>query len=374
MAASYKQRLLSLQREYERRLDADLGELGKQIGRLVQAAAITSPTGERIVPNLRRVKERLRQNIWSQIVKPYFIGAADEAITPSPSLSSDGKGERVNPQSPFARLLMEGIQGAVRIEAERQISIVKKYADERVWEWLTRPGRVAEMGIRGQIAGKLILAEQKFTYDPFHMFVYGNSPYKLSDRVWNTAIDVRARIDALLDYEIPQGTAAVKIADLLVPFLNPSERGIVTSKPYGQVGSYSARRLARTEITAAAGRSVIAASAANPWVSGVDWALSAGHPRIDICDQIATIGMGGGRIREPYPVGSVPPYPAHPHELCTLIPAVTATPAEVTRQLRTEIEDSAENAVSLRGVFNLEWLVLALMYGWLGSVVEGLGQ
>jgi hypothetical protein len=31
----------------------------------------------------------------------------------------------------------------------------------------------------------------------------------------------------------------------------------------------------------------------NAFVSGMDWALSARHPRVDICDRLATIGMGG---------------------------------------------------------------------------------
>jgi hypothetical protein len=82
----------------------------------------------------------------------------------------------------------------------------------------------------------------------------------------------------------------------------------------------------------------MASSNANPFVTGIDWALSASHPRIDICDSLATIGMGGGRLKEPYPKGSVPSYPAHPQELCSLLPFVTEQPTEVRQEIYNQYE------------------------------------
>src|SRR5215207_9714743 len=97
MAASYKQRLLRIQRDFERQLDADLGELAQQIGQRVLARAVPVEGGERAVPNQQNVRAALRREIWAGILKPYFIGASDEAL------------DRTRPQSEYARLIVEGI-------------------------------------------------------------------------------------------------------------------------------------------------------------------------------------------------------------------------------------------------------------------------
>src|SRR5690606_14807505 len=157
------------------------------------------------------------------------------------------------------------------------------------------------------------LVRPRGVYDPWHLWVDPNG-YRLSDRVWRTAVDVRSRVDRLLDTEIARGTSAVDIADLLEDFLTPGARRIRTNTPYGQEGSYAARRLARTEITAAAGRATVNAAHANPFVEGLQWRLSASHPRIDICDEYARGGPNGDGI---YAVGDAPPYPAHPQCICS---------------------------------------------------------
>ena len=192
------------------------------------------------------------------------------------------------------------------------------------------------------------------------MFVYQDKPYRLSDRVWRTAIDVRANIDQLLDYHIPQGVAAVDLAEYLVQYLTPGERPITTKTPYGIEGSYSARRLARTEITAAAGRSTINASIINPYIVGDQWTLSASHPEFDICDKNAAGGPNGDGI---YPPQNFPIYPAHPHCLCYIVPIVTQNPAQVTQALRDEIDNRTDFALSMEGIFALHWFIETLLSG-----------
>jgi hypothetical protein len=349
MADTWNAKRLRHERDYEARLDREMGDLARRIGVFVRRQAGADGT----IQNTQRAKNLLKQEAWRQ-VKDYFIGSGADAL--------DG----ARPQSAYARLLTEGIEGAIRIQVERQVAIVRKYADPVVERFLTQPGR--RQGVRE-------IGDRRPGYDPFHLFVYGNNPYQLSDRVWQTAIDVRARIDALLDYEISQGTSAVDIADRLVGFLNPVEAGRVTNKPYGQVGSYSARRLARTEITAAAGRSAINAAIINPYVTYLKWTLSPSHPKIDICDSHAG---GGARGDGTYDPRDFPAYPAHPHCLCAVIPVVTESPAAVTRRLRAEIEElaggrtggSARPVESLRGAFNVDWLVGAIMFGWISGIME----
>ena len=69
-------------------------------------------------------------------------------------------------------------------------------------------------------------------------------------------------------------------------------------------------RLARTEITAAIGRSQLAAGRANPFVDRMRWTLSPNHPRADTCDGFE--GLHG--------IDDVPLYPAHAQCLCYLTP------------------------------------------------------
>jgi hypothetical protein len=197
-------------------------------------------------------------------------------------------------------------------------------------------------------------------YDPFHLFVDPNG-YRLSDRVWRNSIEVRRNIDRVLDYHIPLGTSAVDIADILEKYLKPGAATWRTRKPYGVNGSYAARRLSRTEITAAAGRSFLNASLMNPYVEGVKWNLSPSHPKVDICDDNASGGPDGNGV---YAVEDVPQYPAHPHCLCYLTAEVVKNLAEVTADLRAEIDARSEWALEMEGAFDLAWLIEALLYGW----------
>lgn len=353
--ATYRQRQIALLKTMMARFDGDMVKLAGDVMRVVNRYAVGVLPSQRIVPDDARTRNALRIALWREVVKPYFIGQGDEALTGTV------------PNSPYTRLMVEGIQQATRIEVERQIGIVRKYAgdDPVVWGWLTAGGRrVSELQPK--------ITTRK-AYDGFHLFVDPNG-YVLSDRVWNTAVDVRSKIDRLLLYHIAQGTAAVDIAPLLEQFLTGEAAKVTTQTPYGVVGSYSARRLARTEITAAAGRAVVNASRANPWVDRIEWRLSPSHPKVDICDSLQGV----------YPKNSVPLYPPHPHCLCYLIPLTSATPAEVTAALRAEIDavqnrlgvtDEEARAVRqgilgqfqdvqlLYGVFNAGWMELALMNG-----------
>jgi len=312
MARSFESERLRVLREFENGFTDDMRSVARQLAGIVNRHAQVVPGGvDRVIPQNRRTRENIKNDMWREVLKPYFIGRGEDALT----------GVRAN--SPYAQRIVQGVEVIIQNEVRRQLSIVRKYADPVVWNWLTDSSRViSEIG------------PTRHGYDAFHLFVDRNG-YRLSDRIWNTAVDVRSRIDRLMLYHIQQGTAAVKIADLLVPFLTGEEAGRTTRTPYGTVGSYSARRLARTEITAAAGRAVVNANLANPWVAGTKWNLSPSHPKTDNCDNNAAGGENGV-----YANDAVPQYPDHPHCLCYLTPEVVVQRSEVNRTLREEIDQA----------------------------------
>lgn len=343
MPQTFESQRLRLERTIDKRLTVEHRALARNAGALVLLAARQSAGGERIVPNGRQARATLKDAIWSQVVKPYYVGGGDNPFRDA------------QPQSPFARLLYDGIAGAVRIQAERQAALLNRVIrDEAVLQWLTGPRPFQP------------ITEQRGTYDPFHLWVDPNG-YRLSDRVWRASIDVRSRVDRLLDYHVSRGTSAVRIAELLEDFLTPGARLIRTRTPYGKEGSFAARRLARTEITAAAGRATVNASVANPFVAGVQWVLSNAHRHVDICDENAHGGPNGDGI---YPAGQVPQYPNHPHELCHLSPAPLGTTADLVEQLRGEIRANSPRARAMQGAFNPAWLAQAILSGLLVDLIE----
>jgi hypothetical protein len=338
MPPTFNSRRLRLQREMDARLAEDHRNLARWIAGLVfRAATQRGAEGESIVPNLRSARADLKNTVWEQALKPYYVGTQNDPL----------KG--IVPQSPYARLLVDGIEGQIRIQAERQVAFLQKTVkDQRVLNWLTSPRSIRP-------------ATREFgAYDAFHQWIDPNG-FQLSDRIWRASIDVRSRINRFLDYHIAAGTSAVRMAALLEKFLTPGGAESKTRTPYGTEGSFAARRLARTEIAAAAGRATVNASIVNPFVEGVQWTLSASHGKPDICDDNASGGPNGDGVYAP---DQVPPYPAHPHDLCNLQPVAVGNVSDLVAQLRSDIQARNTQAFDLQGAFNLEFMVGALLSGF----------
>ncbi len=201
-------------------------------------------------------------------------------------------------------------------------------------------------------------------YEPPHRWVDPNG-YRLSDRIWSTSVATRTRIDRFLADEIAKGTSAADLAEKLEQFLLPNRRGITTRRPYGRTASYDAVRLARSEVARAHSAASVQSASSNPFVTGIDWALSGSHPKSDICDRLATIGMGGERLRSPYDPQEAPivVQDSHPQCICNNRPATgdtrkaidkliadraagnlaLATPAQFRRYLRFLLEEYLED-------------------------------
>lgn len=169
-------------------------------------------------------------------------------------------------------------------------------------------------------------------YDPMHTWVDPNG-YQLSGRIWQTGLSTRARMDRVMNDAISQGWSSRRLARHMEQFLRPDRADLRTKKPYGTDGSADAMRLARTEITRAHGQASMTAARLNPYVNLMGWRLSGSHPKPDICDQLAA--------GSPYALNNIPPYPAHPHCLCQLLPIVTTTPDQITADLRQALDEAA---------------------------------
>lgn len=345
MAISYAARRLQIVKEAGTRLKREQADLARRMGGIItNRATATNDAGDRIVPASARVREALEITLWVDVIKPYYMGA------------NEPFGRAGEPQSPYARLIVDGIRSATRNAVDEQVAFLRRVASPIVFAHLT--------GNRPPIR----MTEARGVYDPFYQWLDPNG-YRLSDRVWQTAVESRAAINRFLEYHISAETAAVDIARQLEQFLLPEQRQIQTRRPYGRVGNYSARRLARTEITAAAGRGTINAAQVNPYVGGIRWRLSGSHPRIDICDEYANGGPNQNGI---YPKNGVPQYPPHPHCLCSLLPVMVENPAEVGRNFEAEIQQVTRRAQTLAGIMNPEWLTSAILNGVIDEVITTL--
>ncbi len=147
---------------------------------------------------------------------------------------------------------------------------------------------------------------------------------RLSNRIWKAA---RRNQDVLRDLvvdAVARGRDSVALARDLEQYLKRRTPAAAFPNMMRRMGrripkdlSYEALRLARTEMTAAFGEGTIAAGAVAPSYLGIKWVLSGAHPEPDVCDERARGGPNGNGV---YPKGQEPAYPAHPNDLCSLIP------------------------------------------------------
>ena len=193
---------------------------------------------------------------------------------------------------------------------------------------------------------QVLFRSEHLDYDPLHKFVSSDG-YTLSRRLWLNGKQARKKMDKQLIAGVQSGASAEQVARNMEGLLKqkakrrgsyrvwrPAEPGAPPGTEGRWVATpnvpYPAWRLARTEISASAGRFTMASARANPFVQRMEWRLSQNHPRIDICDNLAQ--------SSPYPIDNVPPFPAHPNCLCILVPLVTRSPEDVVKELRAARE------------------------------------
>lgn len=271
------------------------------------------------------------------------------------------------PLSPYATLINRWVAYTTVKAVRNHQRWMQRHVPEDAFNWLKtarRPENVREMiRVEARVMPGFLrnaLAE----YDPLHLWIDGKER-RLSDRIWRTGGDTRERLDAMLAEQIRNGNSAFNIAKKAEQFLLPGRAALRTDKPYGKDASYRGMVLGRTEITRAHGEATLISARLNPYVEGIDWALSASHPKLDICDALATLGMGGGRMREPYGLYDVPSYPPHPQCLCNLQSVVVKDMAAVTADLRAWMEAGEEPPITPAADDTLLWILFgAAFYSW----------
>lgn len=351
MARSYRARALAVMRQNETAMSALYAGLERDVAAIVQRRADADG-------NVPRSATFEIQQQAGELVRRFFLGRNGRGEWAPFDTVGNGA---VIPLSPYMRQLWAAIRAAVRIPIEQSAAIlerrlpldvltVMRAADVNPFaaakQQVAEMGRNQELGIRNQalrIPNSLFLipnslvAEQLFrpnplaSYEPAHTWVDPNG-HRLSDRVWNTAGSTRQRLDAYLEQAIREGRGALQMSRELEQFLIPGQ-GLRTSKPYGANASFDGMRLARTEISRAAQEAQRMAAAMNPFVSGLKWNLSASHPKIDVCDDLARGGPAGDGVY------SVEAYPGRPHPqcLCYGTNVLITNPDGILNELRADI-------------------------------------
>jgi hypothetical protein len=309
----------------QQRYDADMRRLAMLIAMLLLQYSRGGA-----LPTDARSRLSLKAAIWAQVLKPYFVGG-DEPF------------RNDVPQSQYARLLRDGIEGAVRIQVKRQQSILRRYVkDAALLSWLLSPNYS-----QPPTMPKVSRPEYK---QPFYSYVDG-SGYTLGDRITRNAVDVRAKVFRMIDWHSANGDAVQATGAALTNFMTIAGRA--TRKPYGDYGAYAPWRGLRGEMLMQTGRAAVLVGLLNPAADGVQWRLSPVHKDTDQCDINASGGANGDGI---YPANSAPPFPNHPGCLCSLV----SVPIENTAQIGAIIAGMmAQNRG--RGMMNEDALTRALL-------------
>ncbi len=269
----------------------------------------------------------------------------------------------VSALSPFADLINQAYVDVVSGAVFAQYKWMMKNVPEDVFRYLSNTtARVPVAEQENRVFRPNLEIDPTRQWVPMHNWTDENG-YRLSDRIWRADQETRRKIDELLAKGLSMGQGSANLSQALEAYLIPTRTGIRTLKPYGKKfgadgASYDAMRLARTELSRAYNNASYISAYLNPYVTGWEWKLSPSHPRSDICDSYATIGMSGQRIRPPYDLNAPEVPPAHPNCLCTGYPAVTDDPKTITEQIRADMEANRQPLVTPAQPFNLiQWFI-----------------
>lgn len=303
-------------------------------------------------------------------IQRFFVG---------PDMRNPFGADGVTPLAPYPELLNKWLAWVTIKVIQKHADLLKKALppDIRFWlasrlsrEQYTPHTHAQKEQFRSNIqaARELFIQNPLVYYDAPHTWIDPRG-YTLSRRIWDSSIEVRRKIDALLDEGIRTGRSAFDIAADLEQFLTPGAALKRTTKPYGRNASYHAMNLGRTEIAYAHSNATRAAGYANPLVDGWEWALSASHPKIDICDELATIGMAGERLRDPYPLDGAEPVvvkDSHPQCLCNNRTSISQNIDDIIAKLRDDMRNNRPAPVTPIDVYNFVRVLMGIYLARLG--------
>lgn len=349
MALSYRSRYLAVVRSNEQAM----AELFTNLARAIASEVTRRADADGNVPRSATFEI---QQAAGQHVQRLFLGRNQRGeLAPFDTLINGA----VIPLAPYMRQLWESIRAAVRIPIEQNAVILANKLPDDVLAVMRGATRNPFVAAKAKVAEQVFRPNPLAAYDAPHEWVDPNG-YRLSDRVWNTAAATRRHVDLYLDASIREGRGALQMSRELERFLTPGRTLPTTSAPYGTTASYDAMRLARTEITHAAGHAAEVSAAMNPFVAAMKWNTSASHPRFDVCDGYASGGPNGDGT---YALGELPPYPAHPHCLCYLSNVMVDADqsASILDELRADIQSARAEFVNLVGPLMVEQFTRLLL-------------
>lgn len=307
MARTYRSRQLAILRDNERAMSALFADLAARAS--AEVSHYADAEGNVPVSRTWQIQEAV-----GALVMALFIGRGPSGQDAPFIVQPNGA---PLPLAPYPRTLLNSIQAALLVQAERQQAIMQRYV----------PADVAQaIALRAGPASLPPLSGRGYTSPMAWIDPAGRT---LSDRIWRTGGVTRRKLDALLDDMIAEGRGSQEIAREVEQFLQPGRNTIRTRKPYGRDASFDAMRLARTEISTNAHNAATAGAQLNPFVQEATWNLSGSHPEFDICDRLAA--------DSPYPVNEIPAIP-HPQCLCYITYNTAGKPSDIVDQLRAEMQ------------------------------------
>lgn len=282
----------------------------------------------------------LRMKQDAQIVQVYID--AINIVSSQIKILGNGKGSDIYKAAhmkQFQQMLIQELNSVLKQTTQQAIEIGSEHI-HKVTVLQLKDVRAIEIGM----VNTLFVAVNTQAIEAF--WARSRHGLVLSDRIWATCAESRKIISSIIQAGIATGMDAVQVARALEVYAKGGATTLAKQYPNmmkrmgiripGDI-CYEALRLARTEMTSAFGEGVIASGRVSPGYEGVKWALSASHPKVDICDMLASGGPQGDGV---YPRGQEPMYPAHPNDLCALVPRMVE-PSEMVNRLNQWIKSPA---------------------------------
>lgn len=140
--------------------------------------------------------------------------------------------------------------------------------------------------------------------------------YDLDTRIYAVGLILVQKLRKYLLYHILKGTPTRTIDRQLTSLLSPNRVIPDNILPRNVDMSFEPSRLGRGELIRTYTEITFAAALFNPITQGMEWALSPRHPKRDICDGLATLGVSGERLREHYRIEDAPRVVVDSHIQC----------------------------------------------------------
>lgn len=284
------------------------------------------------------IELRHRQDIE---IRNLFIRTADEVAAKIRNLSPSS--------SPLRLTQLQQLEKELRLEAERLSSSLTKVIESYISEAVDGGAafskavtvnllKAADISLNDINADNLFTRINRRAVEA--CWNRTQKGFKLSDRIWQKSETFTANIQEIIRQSVALGQDVVDTSRMLEQYIRQDTKTLAKHYPHmmehmkGRIPedlSYEALRLVRTETTAAFGDATVAAARASPSYTGLKWVLSKSHPIRDICDELAAHdeGLGLGV----YAPGNEPYYPAHPNDMCFLVP-VHEQPEEFVQRLK----------------------------------------